>query len=91
MSKLIEQVAKEICLKYDTTIFSSGDLDILHEIYDECVKRGMKPVKFNHPSNVLQRIRNGLRLNMYFDRFVCGESILRRVTFYQLKENFNED
>ena len=31
MSKLIEQVAKEICLKYDTTIFSSGDLDILIE------------------------------------------------------------
>ena len=31
MSKLIEQVAKEICLKYDTAIFSSGDLDILIE------------------------------------------------------------
>lgn len=39
MSKLIEEVAKEICLKYNIKTFSSGDLTILHEIYDEYIKK----------------------------------------------------
>ena len=54
-------------------------------------KKGMKPVKINHPLNVLQRVRNGLRSNIYFDRVVVGDYILKRLTFYDLKEAFNED
>lgn len=91
MSKLIEQVAKEICLKYDIKMFSSGDLNMLHEIYDECIKRGMKPVKISHPLNIIQRVRNGLRSNIYFNRLVAGDCILKRITFYELKEAFNEN
>ena len=91
MSKLIEQVAKELCLKYDIKLFSSGDLNILHEIYDECIKRGMKPVKTHHPLNILQRVRNGLRSNFYFNRITVSDSILKRMTFYELKEAFNEN
>ena len=91
MSKLIEQVAKEILPKYLTDIFTSGDLSIIHEIYDECVKRGMKPCKnFGkgpHPIDVRKRIIKGMKTGYYFKYGWFPESITRRMSWFQLKEN----
>jgi hypothetical protein len=86
MSLLIETVAKEIILKEGRTGFTSGDIDTLHKIYDECIKRGMKPLHNTHPINILQRIRNGMRTKYLFDILVCSESILKRLSLYKLKE-----
>lgn len=85
MSLLIETVAKEIVEREGLTGFCSGDINMLHDIYDECIKRGMKPVQDTHPLNVLQRIRNGMRSGYFFNVFVRGESILRRISFYELR------
>lgn len=86
MSLLIETVAKEIILKEGRTGFTSGDIDTLHKIYDECIKRGMKPLHNTHPINILQRVRNGMRTKYLFDILVCSESILKRLSLYKLKE-----
>lgn len=86
MSLLIETVAK-VVEREGLTGFCSGDINMLHDIYiyDECIKRGMKPVQDTHPLNVLQRIRNGMRSGYLFDVCVRGESILRRISFYKLR------
>lgn len=86
MSLLIETVAKEIILKEGRTGFTSGDIDTLHKIYDECVKRGMKSLSNTHPLNVIQRVRNGMRTKYLFDILVCGESYLKRLSLYKLKQ-----
>ena len=86
MSLLIETVAKEIILKEGRTGFTSGDIDTLHKIYDECIKRGMKPLRNTHPINILQRVRNGMRTKYLFDILVCSESYLKRLSLYKLKE-----
>ena len=62
MSLLIETVAKEIITKQGLTSFNSGDISILHDIYDECINRGMKPISklYNgkpHPKDIMLRIR----------------------------------
>ena len=89
MSKLIEQVAKDIIKKYNTNIFTAGDLTIIHEIYDECVKRGMKPLpNFNngpHPIDVRKRIVNGMKTGYLFNHGWFPESILRRCSWFELK------
>lgn len=88
MSKLIETVAKELCIKENRTGFCSGDLSLLHEIYDECIKRGMKPLKNDHALNILQRIRNGMRTQYLFKVIVVPDnSFLRRLSIYELRNN----
>lgn len=87
MSKLVESVAKELCISKGIDGFTSGDLYELHEIYEECIKRGMKPVHNSHPSNVIQRIRNGMRTGFYFNITVIPSFFGRKACIYQLKKN----
>ena len=91
MSKLIEQVAKDILVKYNTDIFTAGDLSIIHDIYDECVKRGMKPCKNigngPHPNDIRKRIVNGMKTGYYFDYSWFPESICRKCSCFQLRGN----
>ena len=65
-----EQVAKDILCKYNTDIFTAGDLSIIHDIYDECIKRGMKPCKDigngPHPADARKRIVNGMKTGYLF-------------------------
>lgn len=86
MSRLIEQVAKEIITtKYNTDIFVAGDLCIIHDIYDECIKRGMKPCKSSHPIDVRRRIVRGMKSGYYFESGWFPESICRRCSWFKLK------
>ena len=90
MSKLIEQVAKELITKRGLTEFNAGDLTIIHEIYDECVKRGMKPCKDTgkgaHPIDVRNKIVKGMKSGYLFNYGWFPESILKKMSWFELKE-----
>ena len=85
MSILIETVAKEILIKNNLTGFTSGDLSLIHEIYEECIKRGMKPLANAHPLNIIQRIRNGMRTGKLFKITIIPDYICKRLSCYDLK------
>lgn len=91
MSLLIEQVAKDILQKYDTDIFTAGDLSIIHDIYDECIKRGMKPCRDigngPHPNDIRKRIVNGMKTGYLFKHGWFPESICRKCSWFQLRGN----
>lgn len=90
MSLLIETVAKEILEKEGLDIFTAGDLTIIHDIYDECIRRGMKPVrntgKYPHPTDVRKRIVSGMKTGYLFEYSWFPESILRKCSVFTLKE-----
>lgn len=89
MSKLIENTAVEVIREFngrDCDGFCSGDLTILHEIYDRAVLKGMKPVKVTHPLNILRRIRNGMRTKYLFTITVVPDSIYGKISIYTLKK-----
>ena len=80
--------------KYDFWLnggfFTAGDLTIIHDIYDECIRRGMKPVrntgKYPHPTDVRKRIVNGMKTGYLFEYSWFPESILRKCSVFTLKQ-----
>ena len=89
MSRLIEQVAKEIITtKYNIDTFTAGDLSIIHDIYDECIKRGMKPCSNSHPLTIRKRILQGMKSNYLFNYGWFPESICKKCIWFRLKVHF---
>lgn len=85
MSLLVETVAKELLIKNNRTGFTSGDLDIMHQIYDECVKRGMKKLNNEHPLNILKRVRTAMLTRYLFDIYIVKDYICKKLSCYELK------
>ena len=82
MSKLIEQIARDICIKYDIKTFTGKDLHILHEIYDTCIQKGMNRLSNEHPVNIITRVKQGLNTGYLFTHIYDKTY---RCTFYTLK------
>lgn len=87
MSKFIKMIAAEVIKKHNLTHFDNGSLDIIHEIYDECVKQGLRcPCKlYNgapHPLDIRDRIIKAMKTGYYF----TYTHINKRFTIYTLKE-----
>lgn len=85
MSKIVEEAALEYCREHDISSFSSQDIDRLHAIYDRaCLRRGFKPLRNNHPLNVLRRVRNSMRTGYYFNKLTLKIGG-KKVCFFDIK------
>lgn len=88
MSKLIEEIALKYCKDHDIEIFCSGDLEILHHIYDVAEKtKNFKPLANKHPLNIIRRVRNAMRTGYYFDKSIVKVKGDKKMAFYKLKES----
>ena len=89
MSKIVEEAALEYCREHNIESFSSQDIDRLHEIYDKAKRhKGFKPLKNNHPLNILRRIRNSMRTGYYFDKLTLKIGG-KKVCFFDMKGRRN--
>lgn len=85
MSKIVEEAALEYCREHNIDSFSSQDIDRLHAIYDKARRhKGFKPLKNNHPLNVLRRVRNSMRTGYYFDKLTLKIGG-KKVCFFDLR------
>lgn len=85
MSRIIEEAALEYCKEHNIDSFSTQDIDRLHAIYDKALhQKGFKPLKNNHPLNILRRVRNSMRTGYYFNKLTLKIGG-KKVCFFDIK------